>query len=57
MTDRNGQWTGKYGIHSQAEFLGDPDAQEKALTDYLADLDRQLHANGAYRPSVRQSTA
>lgn len=48
MMDRDGSWTGKYGIHSRAEFLADPDAQEKALSDYLADLDRQLRANGAY---------
>jgi hypothetical protein len=33
---------------SGAEFLADPEAPEKALTDYLADLERQLHANGAF---------
>jgi hypothetical protein len=40
MIDRNGNWTGKYGVHSGAEFLAKPDAQEKVLTDYLADNER-----------------
>lgn len=44
IMDRNGAWTGKYGIHSRAEFLADPDGQERALTDYLAQLDRELGA-------------
>lgn len=48
MMDRAGSWTGKYGIHSRAEFLADAEAQEKALTDYLDDLERQLRANGAF---------
>jgi hypothetical protein len=48
MMDRNGNWTGKYGIHSRAEFLADPEAQEKALTDYLNDNERQLRADGAF---------
>ncbi len=48
MTDDNGRWSGKYGIHSRAEFLADPEAQEKALTDYLNDNIRQLRANGAF---------
>jgi hypothetical protein len=47
MNDANGNWTGKYGIHSRAEFLADHVAQEKALTDYLLDLERQLRANGS----------
>ncbi len=48
MMDRAGNWTGKYGIHSRAEFLANPDAQEQALTDYLNDNERQLRANGAF---------
>lgn len=48
MMDRAGNWTGKYGIHSPAEFLADPEAQEKALTDCLDDNIRQLRANGAF---------
>jgi hypothetical protein len=48
MFDHYGNWTGKYGVHSQAEFLANPDAQEKALTDYLDDNERQLRANGAF---------
>ncbi len=48
MMDRAGNWTGKYGIHSPAEFLADPEAQENALTDYLNDNIRQLRANGAF---------
>jgi hypothetical protein len=38
--DRDGNWTGKYGIHSGAEFLADPEAQEKAHTDYLSETER-----------------
>lgn len=45
--DRAGNWTGKYGVHSPAEFLADPEAQENALTDYLNDNIRLLHANDA----------
>jgi hypothetical protein len=48
MIDAAGNWTGKYGIHSRAEFLADPEAQEKALTDYLQDTERQLKANGSF---------
>jgi hypothetical protein len=48
MIDANGNWTGKYGIHSRAEFLADPEVQEKALTDYLQDTERQLKANGSF---------
>ncbi len=48
MINANGSWTGKYGVHSRAEFLANPDAQEKALSDYLADTERQLRANGAF---------
>jgi hypothetical protein len=47
MIDANGRWTGKYGVHSRAQFLASPRAQEMALTDYLRDTQRQLQANGA----------
>jgi hypothetical protein len=47
MMDSAGAWTGKYGIHSSDRFLSAPEAQEKALTDYLGDNERQLRANGA----------
>ena len=48
MIDADGTWTGKFNVHSRAEFLADPDAQEMALTDYLDDTERQLRANGAF---------
>jgi hypothetical protein len=46
MIDANRNWLGKYGVYSDAGFLANPDAQEKALTDFLNDLERQLRANG-----------
>ncbi len=48
MIDANGRWTGKYGIHSRAELLASPEAQEKALGDFLNETERQLRANGAF---------
>ncbi len=42
MTDANGNWNGKYCIHTRAEFLADPEAQEEAVTDFLDDTERQL---------------
>jgi hypothetical protein len=48
MMDHAGNWTGKYGIHSPAEFLADPDAQEKALTDYIDDNIRLLRTKSAF---------
>ncbi|MGE0259860.1 MAG: hypothetical protein AB7H71_14740 [Alphaproteobacteria bacterium] len=47
MKGQNGHWTGKYGIHSREQFLADPEAQEKALTDLLNETQRQLRAFGA----------
>jgi len=47
MIDAAGNWTGKYGVHSRAEFLADPGAQENAITDFLDDTERQLRANGS----------
>jgi hypothetical protein len=48
MMEPGGGWTGKYGVHSAAEFLARPDAQESNLTDLLNDTERQLRANGAF---------
>ena len=48
MIDPAGNWTGKYGVHSQAQFLTSSGAQEMALTDYLNDTERQLRANGSF---------
>jgi hypothetical protein len=48
MVNANGNWTGKYGIHSRSQFLADHDAQEHALTDFLHETERQLRANGAF---------
>ncbi len=49
MIDGNGHWTGKYGVHSRAEFLSNPEAQEKTLPDYLHDIEHQLKVNGAFK--------
>jgi hypothetical protein len=48
LIDKNGTWTGKYGVHSRAQFLTDPEAQEKALSDFLGATERQLRAAGAF---------
>jgi hypothetical protein len=48
MMDANEACTGKYGIQSAAQFLANPEAQERALTDYLNDTERQLRANGSF---------
>jgi hypothetical protein len=47
MMDANEAWIGKYGIHSATQFLANPEAQERALTDFLNDTERQLRRNGA----------
>lgn len=47
MKTPDGRWTGKYGIRSDQDFLADPEAQERALSDYLSDNDRQLLQNGS----------
>ena len=44
---KTGQWTGKYGIHSAADFLNNPRAQELAAADYHEANIRHLTANGA----------
>lgn len=48
MKDARGNWTGKYGITSAPQFLASPEAQERALTDFLTDIERQLRANGSF---------
>jgi len=48
MIDKNGTWTRKYGVHSRAQFLADPEAQEKAPLDFLGATERQLRAAGAF---------
>lgn len=49
MIDAHGKWTRKYGVHSRAEFLAEPEAQEKAITEFLNDTERQLRANGSFQ--------
>lgn len=48
MVNANGNWTGKYGIHSRSQFLAHHEAQEHALPDFLHETERQLRANGAF---------
>ncbi|WP_249730214.1 MULTISPECIES: hypothetical protein [unclassified Chelatococcus] len=38
--DFSGGWTGKYGVHSKEDFLASPDAQDRAIHDFL---DKQVH--------------
>jgi hypothetical protein len=45
----DGQWTGKYGIRTDQDFLNDPEVQERALSDYLARNEIQLQQKGAKR--------
>ncbi len=47
MVDENGNFTGKYGVHSKEEFLNDPLAQERAFADATLDNVRQLRKKGA----------
>jgi len=47
--DRSGKWTGKHGVRNDADFLNDPQAQEKALVDYHLAQRRQLRNLGASR--------
>ena len=46
MLDEYQQWTGKYGVHSKREFLTNSDAQEAALMDVTARIERQLKSKG-----------
>ena len=42
LRDRGGNWTGKWGIRSDLDFLRSPVAQEKAIAAYLRVLDREM---------------
>jgi hypothetical protein len=48
IIDADSSWTGKYNIRSPVQFLASPEAQERALTDFLNDTERQLRAFGAF---------
>jgi peptidoglycan hydrolase-like protein with peptidoglycan-binding domain len=54
MMDKNGMWTGKYGIHSADEFKNDREAQERALAEYTAHNSQYLKANGSIKRVGRQ---
>lgn len=45
---KTGQWTGKHGVHSDADFLNNPRAQELAAADYHEANIRYLKVNGAW---------
>lgn len=48
--DANGNWTAtaaRHGVTSDAQFLASPQAQEAAMTTYLARTEQQLSRNGA----------
>lgn len=47
LEDKNGIFTGKYGVHSKEDFLKNAEAQERAFADYVESNERQLRANGA----------
>lgn len=47
LIDRDGNWTGKYGLDSVEDFLRQPAAQEKAFADFMA------RAEGYVRQDVR----
>ena len=54
LKDRNtGQWTGKYGIRSDADFLNNPKAQELAAADYHEANIHYLTMNGAMNRNGR----
>jgi len=44
--DKNGQWTGKGNVRSIQDFLKNPSAQNLALRDYSAALDRHIKGKG-----------
>lgn len=45
--DSKGNWTGKDGIESKEDFLDNPEAQEKAFSEWKPILKRYLNSNGA----------
>ncbi len=44
--DSQGNWLPSTGIKSDQDFLKNPEAQERAMTDYLNDLDSQIKRLG-----------
>ena len=46
MKDTNGNWTGKYGVTGDADFLNNPKAQEQAAAEYHRSNYRHLQSNG-----------
>ncbi len=42
MTDKKGNWTGKYGIRGEVDFLRNPLAQERALSDLMKRTEVQV---------------
>ena len=49
MLDKNGRWTGKYGVQSKEDFKNDTFAQDRVVMDYFRAQDRQMHNNKAKR--------
>lgn len=43
------EWTGKWGIHSEDDFLANPTVQERALVKAMENYDRYLAVEGAKR--------
>ena len=48
MKDKAKRWTGRHGIFSENDFLGDPVAQDQAMQDYFDRLEGQLTDKGAW---------
>jgi hypothetical protein len=49
LIDKNGDWTGKYGVNNREDFLNNPEAQKAALRDHTESVQDQLRKNGAER--------
>jgi hypothetical protein len=51
IRNRDGTWNknNKFGVGSAEEFLADPVAQERALADYVANMEKYLKSEGATR--------
>ena len=49
LLDAQGNWTGKHGIKSTKDFLGSPDAQERAFADFMQTKHARLQRNGAFK--------
>ena len=58
--DGTGAWTDRAaaaGVRSENDFLSNPTAQEKAMSDYLLRAEQQLSANGSLRAAGQTVTA